>query len=218
MAMAAVFLPLLALLATAVPAAADVTTSPSTWGPQNPPGCPTGTYTVPAGFRYVEVIAVGGAGRGGYTATDTNTGGPGGSGARVRAILPVRPGQVLKVAVAHNGDAADPSAGFPNGGPTAFASGKGGGSSVVTSFAGDPCLGASSARSEIMVLAGGGGGGGGASVWGSGGAGGNAGANPDLSGQPGSRAYNIGDYDGGSGGGGGTAAAAQPPGAPWALT
>jgi hypothetical protein len=209
LAVAAVFLLMQGLLVTIVPASAD-TTSASTWGPQFPPSCPTGTYTVPTGTRYVEVIAVGGAGRGGWTFNDTNTGGPGGSGARVRAILPVTAGQVFKVVVAHNGDAADPSVGYPNGGPTAFDSGKGGGSSVVTTGAGDPCLGASAPRGAVMVLAGGGGGGGGATVLGSGGAGGNAGATIDFSGQPGTRAYfnDSAHYDGGSGGGGGTVAAA----------
>src|SRR4051812_32553186 len=119
----------------ATPAQAEAST---TWGPQVPPACPTATYTVPAGVHYVEVIAIGGAGRGGWTFNDNNTGGPGGAGAKVTAHLPVTPGQQLKVVVAHNGDAAVTSAGYPNGGGTPFASGKGGGSSVVTTSAGDP--------------------------------------------------------------------------------
>lgn len=215
-AMAAVFLPLLALLVMVVPAAGAVTPAGADTAPAVTftasgavASCPAGTYSVPAGTRYVEVIAIGGAGRGGWTFNDNNTGGPGGSGARVRAILPVTPGQDLKFVVAHNGDAADPSAGFPNGGATNFASGKGGGSSVVTTSAGDPCLGASAPRGEVLVLAGGGGGGGGATTFGSGGAGGNAGVNPDLSGQAGSRAYGLStDSANGHGGGGGTATAA----------
>lgn len=187
----------------AVPVAAD------TWGPQSPPACPTATYTVPAGTRFVEVVAIGGAGRGGWTFNDNNTGGPGGAGAKVTAHLPVTPGQQLKVAVAHNGDHEDPRAGFPNGGGTLFPSGKGGGSSVVTTADGDPCLGASAQRSAILVLAGGGGGGGGAGTFGSGGAGGNAGANADRSGQAGSRAYGLStDTANGHGGAGGTVAAA----------
>ena len=212
--MAAVFLPLLALLglvapaAGAVPAAVTAAAVAFTAAGAVAP-CPAVTYTVPAGTHYVEVVAIGGAGRGGWTFNDNNTGGPGGSGARVRAILPVTPGQELKYVVAHNGDATDPAAGFPNGGATLFASGKGGGSSVVTTGAGDPCLGAAAERGAILVLAGGGGGGGGANWWGSEGAGGNAGANADFSGQAGSRAYGLStDTSNGSGGGGGTAAGA----------
>src|SRR5947209_6487769 len=68
-AIAAVSLLLQGLLVTVVPASAD-TISGSAWSPQFPPSCPTGTYTVPAGTRYVEVIAIGGAGRGGWTFND----------------------------------------------------------------------------------------------------------------------------------------------------
>lgn len=186
----------------ASPAAAD------TWGPEFPtPTCLTGTYTVPSGSRYLRVDAIGGAGRGGYTANPTNTGGPGGAGAHVTAFLPVSGGQQLKTVVGHNGDPLSPSAGFPNGGPTDFAGGKGGGASVVTTAAGDPCLAATADRSQVLVVAGGGGGGGGASPFGSGGAGGTAGADYTGNGQSGHAAYQA-LADGGSGGGGGSATGA----------
>ena len=67
-AMAAVFLLLLALLVMAVPAAADATAPATTYTSAGAfPPCPAGTYAVPAGTRYVQVVAIGGAGTSGAT-------------------------------------------------------------------------------------------------------------------------------------------------------
>lgn len=194
---------------SATPVAAD------TFNPQWPPGCPTGTYTVPNGTRYVQVVAVGGAGHEGSGYNSSNTGGAGGTGARVSAILPVTSGQRLSVVTARNADPDDAYSGFPNGGVPNYHSGLsnsgGGGASFVTSSS--PTLqfgiGCTPDRSSMLVLAGGGGGGGGASTFGSGGAGGNAGANADYSGQGGATAYHTsGDCSYGAGGGAGTAGGA----------
>ena len=219
------------LVLHAVPVAADSwTTTAATCTTK-----PAVTYTVPASTRYAQVVAIGGTGFGGATATDTNTGGAGGTGAKVTAYVPVTPGQQLKVGVGRNGYLDDAYSGRPNGGLAEYgiwhpSAGQGGGSSVVTTAAGDPCLGCATAdtlyqvcfrssqdaaraaadttamRAEILVLAGGGGGGGGASGVGSGGKGGNAGANADGSGQFGAKAYGL-DSDCGNGGGGGSGTA-----------
>jgi hypothetical protein len=68
MAVATVFLPLQALFATATPAVAADTTGYFT-NPTSPdnPACPSGTYTVPAGTRYVQITATGGNGAAGST-------------------------------------------------------------------------------------------------------------------------------------------------------
>src|SRR5262245_29271260 len=82
-AMAAVFLPLLALLVMVVPGAADVTAPAETYTSSGAfPPCPAGTYSVPAGTRYVQVVAIGGAGSSGATDSinSNSTGGAGGSG------------------------------------------------------------------------------------------------------------------------------------------
>jgi hypothetical protein len=171
--------------------------------------CPTGTYIVPDGTSYVQIVAIGGTGAGGSSVNDTNHGGHPGTGAKVTAILPVTPGQVLGATVGHNGGISPNAPGFPNGGPSP--NGEGGGSSFVTSGSTFACPQNTSNnanfgvvdRSAILVVAGGGGGGGGAMTAGSGGNGGNAGTSADGSGQNGSDAYDVG-CDTGHGGGGGT--------------
>jgi hypothetical protein len=168
------------------------------------------SYTVPPGTRFVLVDAIAGSGFGGATDVPPNDGGIGGTGAEIGAFLPVSPGQQLKVAVGHNGGPKDPYTSRPNGMASGLGSGEGGGSSVVTTSSGDPCLGCTTSansnnvypndinvcqtagyqlgpvdRNQILVLAGGGGGGGGGNQFSAGGAGGNAGVNLDLSGKPG---------------------------------
>ena len=112
-------------------ASADTYTSSGTFPP-----CPAGTYSVPAGTRYVEVVASGGAGSSGVDApiNPNSTGGAGGSGAKVTAIFPVSAGQTLTVVVgrAGNNDTSDIFSGWPNGGDNGFGKGQGGGSSFVT--------------------------------------------------------------------------------------
>jgi hypothetical protein len=183
-----------------LPVAAD------TFTPDPSGGCGGDTYTVPAGSRYVKVVATGGAGQIGQGFNANNTGGAGGSGAKVNAVFPVTPGQTLNIVVGHNGSGADLFGGWPNGGGTLSKHGMGGGSSVVTTgvtvVSGAACLRPGVRGSDILVLAGGGGGGGGASAFGSGGNGGNGGANADFSGQAGTTAYHL-DTDCGQGGGGG---------------
>jgi hypothetical protein len=137
----------------------------------------------------------------------------------VVAILPVSPGQVLRVGVGARGD--DPGRqGYPNGGSTTggkstlYEAGFGGGASAVTTESQEACLGYTAAqradRSQILVMAGGGGGGGGGNTFGSGGNGGNAGANDNFSGEAGKDAYRLTSADC-NGGGGGVAARRRPP-------
>lgn len=222
------------LVLRAVPVSAD------TWTP-TAKTCTSGngpaTYTVPGGIRYVGVEAIGGAGFGGASYNGNNTGGPGGTGAKITAYLPVTPFQQLKVGVGRNGAQNDGYSGRPNGAQSKVGAGQGGGSSVVTTAEGNPCLGCeltqdadytdfnicyssshelerakadtTTTRAQILVIAGGGGGGGGGNTFGSGGAGGNAGVNADLSGQSGSHAYHLSsDCDYGNGGAGGSVTAA----------
>ena len=188
------------------------------------------TYTVPAGTRYVQVVAIGGTGFGGATATDNNTGGRGGTGAKVTAYLPVTPYDELKVGVGRNGNQNTGYSGRPNGAQSKVGAGQGGGSSVVTTAAGDPCLGCvhtqdatytdfnvcysstydaeraradtAATRAELLVVAGGGGGGGGGNTSGSGGKGGDAGLYQNFSGEPGSPAWGETCGRGGGGAGG----------------
>src|SRR5689334_15231032 len=87
----------LALVGAAQPTAPAQAQGPTTWHPPSPATCPTGAYQVPAGIRYVQVIAIGGAGWGGSSYNANNTGGAGGNGAKVTAILPVTPGQYLEI-------------------------------------------------------------------------------------------------------------------------
>lgn len=209
--MAAVFLLLQALLVTVVPAAADVTPTGTTYTSAGAfPPCPAGTYSVPAGTRYLQVVAIGGAGTSGVTdsVNSNSTGGAGGSGAKVTAIFPVSAGQSLTVVVgrAGNNDTSDAFSGWPDGGDNGFGKGQGGGSSFVTTqllVASTGCKDIATShldRSKMLLLAGGGGGGGGGNTFGSGGNGGNAGFG--FSGQGGSAAYHL-DSDCGQGGGGG---------------
>ena len=173
---------------------------------------------MPAGTRFVQVVAIGGAGTGGgYHPPSTSTGGAGGSGAKVTTILPVTPGQSLTVVVGRpgNNDSSDFYSGWPDGGDNGFHQGQGGGSSFVTTqplVASTGCQDLATShldRSKMLVLAGGGGGGGGGGLFGSGGNGGNAGANADFSGQGGSAAYHLdSDCSYGRGGGGASATGA----------
>jgi hypothetical protein len=187
--------------------------------------CPAGTYVVPAGTRYVQVVAIGGAGTGGGTYSANSTGGPGGNGAQVTTVLPVSAGQSLTVVAGRPGSngTTDSNSGWPDGGVNSFNLGQGGGSSYVTTQPLFPRSGCKDGtndgltpptvlhldRSQMLVLAGGGGGGGGSSLFGSGGSGGNAGANADLSGQGGATAYHL-DSDCGQGGGAGGGSATGP--------
>ena len=227
MAVATVLLPLLFLFGTAGPAAAATTayfTNPTS--PDNPT-CPSGTYTVPAGTRYVQITAAGGAGAAGSTRVlfDGLNPGQGGTGARVTGILPVTPGQILYVVVGRNGafnheDVATTYSSWPDGGQNATNNGGGGGSSFVTTqrliaFTGckdgtnnthlNPPSVMNLDRSQMLIVAGGGGGGGNAGSVRSGGNGGNAGARADFAGEAGSDG-NHGDISNcyGHGGGGGT--------------
>ena len=223
-ALAAVLLPALALPLVTAPAATAAVPVVAAAAALNPavtytsagptPPCPAGRYVVPAGIRFVRVVATGGAGSGGGTYSPSNDGGPGGSGATVTTILPVSAGQSLTVVAGRSGhnDNNDFYSGWPDGGTNGYNLGQGGGSSFVTSqplVASTGCQDIATShldRSAMLVLAGGGGGGGGASTLGSGGNGGNAGANFDLSGQPGSTAYHLdSDCGQGTGGGGGYA-------------
>src|SRR5262245_3842926 len=81
---------LLALVwaAPAAPAQAQAPTPPvlTTFNPVASPKCNEPVYTVPAGIRYIQVTAIGGAGAGGSSVNATNTGGKGGFGAEVAAI------------------------------------------------------------------------------------------------------------------------------------
>lgn len=219
-AMAAVVLLLQALVVTAVPAAADGLPPAVTYTSAGSfPPCPAGTYSVPAGARYIEVVANGGAGSSGATdpINSDSTGGSGGSGAKVAAIFPASAGQTLTVVVgrAGNNDTSDAFSGWPDGGDNGFGNGQGGGSSFVTTqplVASTGCKDIATShldRSKMLVLAGGGGGGGGGNTFGSGGNGGSAGANSDFSGQAGSTAYHL-DTDCGQGGGGGGGSATGP--------
>jgi hypothetical protein len=232
MAVATVFLPLLALFGTAGPAAAADTTRVYT-NPTSPdnPTCPSGTYTVPVGTRYVQITAAGGAGAAGSTRVlfDGLNPGQGGTGARVTGILPVTPGQTLYVVVGRNGafngsdDVATTYSGWPDGGQNATNNGGGGGSSFVTTqplFARSGCQDGTKDtivdpptvmnldRGRMLLVAGGGGGGGNAGSVRSGGNGGNAGARADFGGEAGSDG-NHGDISNcyGHGGGGGTSTA-----------
>jgi hypothetical protein len=228
LAVAVVFAPLLALFGTAGPAAAANTSGYYT-NPTSPdnPTCPSGTYTVPAGTRYVQITAAGGAGAAGSTRVlfDGLNPGQGGTGARVTGILPVTPGQTLYVVVGRNGafnyeDVATTYSGWPDGGQNATNNGGGGGSSFVTTqplFARSGCQDGTKDtivdpptvmnldRGRMLLVAGGGGGGGNAGSVRSGGNGGNAGARADFGGQAGSDG-NHGDISNcyGHGGGGGT--------------
>ena len=218
MAMVVVFVPLLAVLVTAVPASADTTYPSQTWGPGF--GC-SEVYRIPAGVRYLQVVAVGGAGQAGASYNGNNTGGAGGSGAKVTAIVPVFPlnpnmdgndgtrYRLLSVLVGQNGGGE--FAGHPSGG-----NGGGGGPSIVAYGAGQACADYNgpqeAGQGPTQVVAGGGGGGGAGNTFGSGGAGGSAGFSNDitkLDGQAGSSAYGRStDCGNGGGGGGGTATAA----------
>lgn len=226
--MAAVLL--LALLVTAVPAAADTTgyyTNPS---PPDNPTCPTGTYTVPNGTRYVQITAYGGAGAAGSTKVlfDGLNPGLGGTGAVVQAIFPVTAGQTFSVVVGRKGawnaqDVETTYSGWPDGGQNPTNNGGGGGSSFVTTqklvaYTGcqdgtkdplDPNKVMNLDRSQMLIVAGGGGGGGNAGSVRSGGNGGDAGARADFFGATGSDG-NHGDIDPcyGRGGGGASVTAA----------
>jgi hypothetical protein len=184
------------------------------------PGVHYRSYTVPSGVQTVEVVAIGGAGGAGASFNSNNHGGAGGSGAQVTAILPVSPGQTLRVAVGLNNTIINGDNGglaTPRIPPvTIFDSpaglnGGGGSASVVTTTDGDPCLRPGASRDAVLVVAAGGGGGGGGETFGSGGNGGSAGANRDFSGQAGSKAYGL-DTDCANGGGGGGASATGPGG------
>ena len=193
------------LMLHAVPVAAD------TWN--QPRGlCPTvNPYVVPAGTRFVKIVAIGGAGTEGSSYNATNTGGNRGLGAEVWAIVPVTPGQELGIMVGENaGSTFNGVFATPNGGASSYLNSGGGGSSAVSTAAGNPCLTTSTPRGELLVVAGGGGGGGGGNTFGSGGNGGNAGLSADLNGQAGSSAYtsSSANCDNGGGGGGGSATAA----------
>ncbi len=223
---AVVFAPLLALFGTAGPAAAATTgyyTNPAS--PDNPT-CPSGTYTVPSGTRYVQITAAGGAGAAGSTRVlfDGLNPGLGGTGAQVMGIFPVTAGQTLYVVVGRNGafnreDVATTYSGWPDGGQNPTNNGGGGGSSFVTTqplFARSGCKDGTKDtivdpptvmnldRSRMMIVAGGGGGGGNAGSVRSGGNGGNAGARADFGGEAGSDG-NHGDIDCNYGRGGGGA-------------
>jgi hypothetical protein len=231
MAVATVFLPLLALFATAGPAVAvdsmRVFTNPAS--PDNPT-CPSGTYTVPGGTRYVRITATGGAGAAGSTRVlfDGLNPGQGGTGAHVTGILPVTAGQTLYVVVGRNGafnheDVSTTYSGWPHGGQNSTNNGGGGGTTFVTTqklvastgcqdgtknTTANPPTVMNLDRDQMLLVAGGGGGGGNAGSVRSGGNGGNAGARADFAGEAGSDG-NHGDVSNcyGHGGKGGTSAA-----------
>ena len=156
-------------------------------------------YIVPSGVSELAVTAVGGAGAG--------AGMPGGSGAVVRGMLAVTPGETLYVEVGANGVVQGLTAfgGGGWGGP--FLGGAGGGASDLRtcSSTASSCPGGGSSLDSRLLVAGGGGGAG--IGFGTGGAGGAAGLNAGA-GAPGQSGTEFdASAQGGSGGGGGTAAA-----------
>ena len=223
---AAVLLPLLALFGTVGPAAADTTYAPTTFVPG---GECSKQYLVPAGIRYVQVVASGGAGQGGASYNSNNTGGAGGSGAKVTAIVPVFPlrpekddnGTAIRlhVHVGQNAVVGNGGGGLFAGSPTADGNGGGGGPSIVVASPDRACPATpggtltypDGTNPYALLVAGGGGGGGAGNTFGSGGAGGSAGFSGDvtkLDGQAGSSAYALSTGCGNGGGGGGGAATA----------
>jgi len=175
-----------------------------------------GTFTVPtggAGYAFLEVELIGGAGGSSFKGTaladwGTKAGGTGGSGARVVVRRKISGIESYAVYLGGNGKNAcaisgtkavsAPSAGGWNGGGAATGcAGTGGGATEIRNAAGVP-----------EVVAGGGGGGGAGAYFGAGGNGGDAG--DGLDGRPGSAAAAGG---GGAGLGGSTSAGGQGGGA-----
>jgi hypothetical protein len=165
------------------------------------------TWVVPSGVVAVRVEAVGGSGGSGYTDTFPS-GAPGGAGARVRASLPVTPGQTFYIRVGGVGGSSIDGAAFNGGGTGGQYSAGGGGATDIRTISAsvDPV---DSLNSRILVAAGGGGGGG-QSELGAGGAAGMPGSPggdgegdsaPGKGGAPGSAAA------GGAGGAGGSGSA-----------
>jgi len=145
-------------------------------------------FQVPAGVTQVEVTAIGGAGVAGHACSNRPVA-PGGSGAKVTAVLPVSATKTLSIDFGKGASGGSGSAACAGGG-------SGGGASTVLNES-----------SELLVLAGGGGGGGG-SVDGSGGVGGSASGLDGGNGTPPSRTIVL-----GAGGEGGSELAAGKGGA-----
>ncbi len=108
-------------------------------------------YTVPAGYAFVRVVAVGAPGEAG-------DGVSGGFGAVTSALLPVTPAETLYVEV--GGQGFEGAGGFNGGGNGATGGGGGGGASDVRtcSITGwPPCPGGGSSLDSRVLVAGGGG-------------------------------------------------------------
>src|SRR5262249_3649914 len=62
------------------------------------------TFVVPSGVRTLSVTADGGAGGQGYQSASEGLGGPGGIAGEVSAMIPVTPGETLRIAVGGRGE------------------------------------------------------------------------------------------------------------------
>src|ERR1700733_14436893 len=190
-----------AAVTTAAPALADNSCSTGTCTYTQPPSgtlCESYDYTVPADITVLQVTVIGASGTGGTRST--GKGGGGGNGERVKAVIPVTPGELLFVNVADNGSGGRASTASTNGG-------NGGDASYLTADPNalnlnpNPPMGTQVCDpSSFLVIAGGGGGGGGGGLFGGGGGGAAAGAASGANGGSGGAGGKL----AGSGGGGGS--------------
>ena len=190
-----------AAVTTAAPALADNSCSTGTCTYTQPPSgtlCESYDYTVPADITVLQVTVIGASGTGGTRST--GKGGGGGNGERVKAVIPVTPGELLFVNVADNGSGGRASTASTNGG-------NGGDASYITADPNalnlnpNPPMGTQVCDpSSFLVIAGGGGGGGGGGLFGGGGGGAAAGSASGANGGSGGAGGKL----AGSGGGGGS--------------
>jgi Tol biopolymer transport system component len=166
-------------------------------------------WVVPDGVSKVNVVATGAGGGQGNSYQLGGAPAPGGKGARLRADLPVTPGQVLYIDVGGMATAgrcqgvAQCVGGFNGGGGSAISGGGGGGASDLRTMSSS--TGTGSLASRLIVAAGGGGGGSG-EICSNRSANGGAGGSSGSAGQTADR--------GGTGGGAGTTSSGGTAGSP----
>ena len=134
---------------------APVTPSPLPTAP-----CAAQTYTVPSGVSWLTVDALGAGG-----AKNAGTSSPAGKGGRVKATIPVTPGETLQVNVGCSPSNTTLTGGWNGGGSTGTAPGAGGGGAT------DIRRGGGALANRVLVAGGGGGAGGNQNVVGGNGGG-----------------------------------------------